>query len=120
MTTTRSLSNRLGGIRRFIAALDRDPSEWEPTDLRTLAVIENLIVRARTNIIYGLRDRGYTDRDIAEALGITRQAVSKRWPGGGRFVGAAGIYRQAHDTTTQRVTASALHDHHARDEGRRS
>lgn len=92
--TTKTLQERLGGVRRFIRALDRDVSEWEPDDLIILRHLEAEIDRVRSTVIRGLRETGYTDREIADALGVTQQAVSKRWPGGGRYVGAAGRYRQ--------------------------
>lgn len=98
-TTQRTLQDRLGGIRRFISALDRDPTEWEPEDLVTLRHLEARIAEVRSTVIYGMREHGVTDKQIAEALGITQQAVSKRWPGGGRFVGAAGRYRTPTTTT---------------------
>lgn len=96
--TTRTLDDRLGGIARFVRALDRNPEEWEPEHLLALRQIEAAIETVRSTAIYGMREHGVTDKQIGEALGITQQAVSKRWPGGGRYVGAAGRYRST--TTT--------------------
>jgi hypothetical protein len=92
-TTVRSTDDRIGGIVRMIRALGRDGTEWELSDLRRIADIEDHLFTARDRAIGALRDSGHTDGQIAEALGVTRQAVSKRWPGGGRYVGAAGRYR---------------------------
>jgi hypothetical protein len=77
----------------MIRALGRHPEEWEPTDLAKLNRMEEDIALLRANVVRGLRESGYTDKQIGEALGVSQQAVSKRWPGGGRYVGAAGRYR---------------------------
>ena len=98
-TTQRTLDDRLGGVERFVRALARNPEEWEPAHLYVLRDIEQELATVRSKAVYGMREHGYTDRQIAEALGITQQAVSKRWPGGGRFVGAAGRYRSTTTTT---------------------
>lgn len=95
----RTLQDRMAGVRRFAVALGNDPTEWEPDDLVTLQLLEGVIREVRTKAVLGLRSTGYTDGEIASALGITQQAVSKRWPGGGKYQGAAGRYRSV--TTTQ-------------------
>lgn len=82
----------------MVRALGKDPSEWEPDDLTHITDLEFDLTALRAKVIQGLRESGYNDKQIGEALGITQQAVSKRWPGGGRFVGAAGRYRTS--TTT--------------------
>jgi hypothetical protein len=40
--------------------------------------------------VLGLRAHGTSDVQIAAALGRKRQAISKRWPGGGKFKGPKG------------------------------
>lgn len=92
-TTTRTLQDRMAGAHRFVRALSRDTSEWEPADLVKLQELADQVELVRTQAVLGMRQHGATDRQIADALGISRQAVSKRWPGGGRYVGAAGRYR---------------------------
>ena len=92
-TTHRTLDDRLGGVARFVRALDRTPDEWEPEHLTQLDHLEQLVREVRSNVVYGMREHGVTDSQIAQALGITQQAVSKRWPGGGKYQGAAGRYR---------------------------
>lgn len=99
-TTTRSLADRAGAATRMIRALSNDVTEWEPSDLHRISQMEEQLRELRTAVVHGLRTAGFTDSQIAAELGITQQAVSKRWPGGGRYVGAAGRYR-TQDTTTQ-------------------
>jgi CRP-like cAMP-binding protein len=91
--TLRTTADRIAGVNRMIRALGRDPSEWELSDLSRLATLRAYAENATDRAVVALRDQGVTDREIGEALGVSRQAVSKRWPGGGRYVGAAGRYR---------------------------
>lgn len=100
-TTTRTVIDRLMGIQRQLRALGRDPGEWDPMDFAYLSTLHDDIDRIRAMIVEGLRESGITDKQIGEALGITQQAVSKKWPGGGRFVGAAGRYRSTQPATTE-------------------
>lgn len=93
-TGPRTLQDRANGIRRQIRALARTGAEWDPDDLGLLTDLESEVKAARDQVIRALREHGHTDQAIAAALGVTQQAVSKRWPGGGRYVGAAGRYRQ--------------------------
>lgn len=93
-TTTRTLEDRAAGVYRQINALRLHPEEWEPDDLRLLIRLETCIGQVRAAVIEGMRTHGVTDRQIGDALGITQQAVSKRWPGNRRYVGAAGRYRE--------------------------
>jgi FixJ family two-component response regulator len=97
--TKGTLDDKLGGARRFVTALGKDPSEWDAEYLPKLDELEQLVRDIRATVIYGMREQGTTDKQIAQALGITQQAVSKRWPGGGRYVGAAGRYRKTTTTT---------------------
>jgi len=93
-TLQRSLEDHAGGIVRYIRALGRNPSEWDPEDLILIRKIRGELDKLEAGAVFGMREHGVTDKQIGEALGITQQAVSKRWPGGGRYVGAAGRYRK--------------------------
>jgi hypothetical protein len=94
----RTLADRVEGVIRQIEALTRDPSEWDPSDLAVFGRLGGAVEHGFDQAVCALRDHGATDAQIAEALNITRQAVSKRWPGGGRYVGAAGRYRKPADS----------------------
>jgi hypothetical protein len=74
-------------------ALGNRTEEWEPADLEDFRKLHQSWLAVQDKAVAGLRSSGYTDGQIGQALGITQQAVSKRWPGGGRYVGAAGRYR---------------------------
>lgn len=99
-TSTRSLADRAGAAKRMIRALAKDPTEWDPVDLARITSLETDLQILRSLVVHALRDTGYTDGQIGEAMGISQQAVSKRWPGGGRYVGAAGRYRTPQPNTT--------------------
>lgn len=92
-TTQRTLQDRMAGVRRFMHALGNTPEEWEPADLAEFRRLHVEWLHVQDQAVAGLRGSGFSDAEIAEALGTTRQAVSKRWPGGGRYVGAAGRFR---------------------------
>lgn len=100
-TTTRTLDDRLGGVRRFIIALGNAPNEFEPRHLMALQHLKDQVDQVAAKAVYGMRESGYTDKEIAEELGVSQQAISKRWPGGGRYVGAAGRYRSNRPTTLE-------------------
>jgi DNA-directed RNA polymerase specialized sigma subunit len=78
----------------MIRALSRELNEWDTDHLVVLSTMEVAIDEVRSQVIYGMREQGITDTQIAQALGVTQQAVSKRWPGGGKYQGAAGRYRR--------------------------
>lgn len=101
-TTERSLQDRAGGIRRMIRGLARDPNEWDPDLLDIFTDLQHELSASRDRAVIACRENGATDTDIGRALGITQQAVSKRWPGGGRYVGAAGRYRTTNPITGDR------------------
>lgn len=92
-TTQRSLQDRAGGIRRMIRGLSRDTAEWDPDQLAVFTDLQHELSASRDRAVFACRTNGATDAEIGRALGVTQQAVSKRWPGGGRYVGAAGRYR---------------------------
>jgi hypothetical protein len=92
-TTLRTVADRVSALNRMIVALGRDPSEWEPDDLVRLNYLRGTVDDAIGRAVMALRDQGVTDGQIARVLNVSQQAVSKRWPGGGRYVGAAGRYR---------------------------
>jgi hypothetical protein len=79
----------------MIRSLEVAIGDSDPDDLGYLVALQLQLGDALSAAVYRQRDHGISDADIAAALGITRQAVSKRWPGGGRYVGAAGRYRQS-------------------------
>lgn len=92
-TTLRTVADRVSALNRMTVSLGRDPSEWEPDDLIRLTYLRSTVDDAIGRAVFALRDGGITDAEIGRALGVSQQAVSKRWPGGGRYVGAAGRYR---------------------------
>jgi hypothetical protein len=49
-------------------------------DLKLLLELEQELRQAWANAVFGLRRTGFTDREIGEVLGTTRQAVEQRWP----------------------------------------
>jgi hypothetical protein len=90
-------------LRRQRKADDRAHGNYDESDLtrRNLALIASQGKRARNGnldalealgqlrrhadawlaqAVNGCRDRGYSDHDIAQVLGVTRQAVSQRYP----------------------------------------
>lgn len=91
--STRSTEDVAAGVARQVRALGRRIGNGTPEELIILTRLSAQAEKLLGDAVRQLRDHGTTDAEIGEALGITRQAVSKRWPGGGRYVGAAGRYR---------------------------
>ena len=94
MGTTRTLQDRQGGIERQLSSFARDIGQSDPDDLRRLVHLSGYVQGLLASAVRSTRNNGYTDTDIASALGVSRAAVSKRWPGDGRYVGAAGRFRK--------------------------
>lgn len=94
MGTDRSLDDRFGGIRRqlvhFIAAVGYE----DPVELLKMKELQEMLEDGLGDAVRKMRTLGHSDADIGLALGVSRAAVSKRWPGDGRYVGAAGRYRK--------------------------
>jgi hypothetical protein len=67
-------------VARMIAALTRRCSGDDPDALLLLERLKRQLDDSMIGVITALRLHGFTDRVIGEALGVTQQAVSKRWP----------------------------------------
>jgi hypothetical protein len=67
-------------IRRLIRALGKRISTEDPESLELLAALDVELRVAWRVAIAGLRRSGFTDREIGQVLGTTRQAVEQRWP----------------------------------------
>ena len=91
--TPRETGDLAAGAARIVRSLGRRICQEDPADLLYLVELEQAARSALDAAVLAQRERGATDGQIAEALGVSRQAVSKRWPGGGRYRGAAGRYR---------------------------
>lgn len=83
----------LGAARRFIRAAGRHVGEADPAQLPDLVKLHDEVERALAHAVESHRAHGALDREIGEVLGITRQAVQKRWPRSERVVGAGARYR---------------------------
>lgn len=70
----------LGDARRIIAALGRQAQEGDPDDLRMLTALAAHANLELGKAVQAQRASGYTDVQIGEVLGMTRQAVQQRWP----------------------------------------
>jgi hypothetical protein len=64
----------------MIKAVGLRVGEEDPSSLKHLVAIQSTLDRAWAHAIEGLRQSGEPDREIGEALGVTQQAISKRWP----------------------------------------
>ena len=65
---------------RLILAVGKRVAVEDPDDLRFMVQLEQRVEQAWEIAIVGLRRSGYTDGQIGDELGITKQAVQKRWP----------------------------------------
>lgn len=93
MTTTRPLDDRHRAVVRQLRALLSDISNEDPDELSRVAELQHILADGLGDCVRTMRDNGHDDAAIGDALGVTRSAVSRRWPGGSRYVGAAGRYR---------------------------
>ena len=67
-------------VVRLIRAVGKRIAEEDPEALELLRRLEAEVSDAWWVAVAGQRRAGFSDRDIAEALGVTRPAVTQRWP----------------------------------------
>jgi hypothetical protein len=67
-------------VRRIVRAVGDHIAQEDPESLPLLLEIESAVKEAYATAIAGMRHSGFTDREIGEVLGTTRQAVEQRWP----------------------------------------
>jgi hypothetical protein len=68
-------------VRRAIAAYARRVASGDIEAVRDLVALSTDIDHAIGQAVIGLREFGYSWADIANQLGITRQAAQQRWGG---------------------------------------
>lgn len=71
-------TERTAGVLRIIQSTAKR-AEDSPEALAGLAAFARAVNLVMGLAVDGLRRRGYSDQLIAECLGVTQQAVSKRW-----------------------------------------
>ena len=65
---------------RMIKAIGKRVGQEDPTSIESLQVLQDALDGAWAHAIAEHRRAGMPDREVAEILGITRQAVQWRWP----------------------------------------
>lgn len=68
-------------VRRIIRAYARRVADGDVEALRDMTGLSALLDDAISEAVKGLRAHGYSWTDIADRLGITRQAAHQRWGG---------------------------------------
>lgn len=69
-------------LERMVRALGRRLAD---ADVESLVVVWRLrkeLDRAEAQAVAGMRANGYSNTDMAKALGVSRQAMQQRFPGG--------------------------------------
>jgi hypothetical protein len=66
-------------VERLIVAIGRRVATEDPEDLLHLRRLEEAVARAWRIAVDGQR-RTFSDREIGEALEVSRPAVTQRWP----------------------------------------
>ena len=69
-----------GAVKRLIRTLGKRIAEEDAPDLVLLQAVKAELDAAFRTAIEGIRQSGFSDRDIGEALGKKRQAIQKKWP----------------------------------------
>lgn len=67
-------------IVRMTRALGRRCAETDPDSVRLLLMVQDELRESMALAVEGWRSTGATDGQIGREMGITRQAVQKRWP----------------------------------------
>lgn len=78
--TYRDTGDVAAATARLVRVVGRRVAEQDPADLAALHLLDEALREAWATAIAGLRTTGASDAVIGEALGVTKQAVAKRWP----------------------------------------
>jgi DNA-directed RNA polymerase specialized sigma24 family protein len=70
--------------RRIIRAHGKRVATGDVEALRDLTALSTILDDSIGNAVKGLRGHGYSWQEIADRLGVTRQAAHQRWGGGGQ------------------------------------
>jgi hypothetical protein len=70
----------VAATRRLIRVVGRRIATEDAPDLLLLRDLEQELRQAWQVAVDGIRHSGFTDHEIGQALGTTRQAVEQRWP----------------------------------------
>jgi DNA-directed RNA polymerase specialized sigma24 family protein len=68
-------------VRRIIKAFARRVATGDVEALRDMVALSTLLDEAIGDAVNGLRSHGYSWAEIADRLGISRQAAHQRWGG---------------------------------------
>lgn len=68
------------GIVRMTRALGRRCAEGDPDSAVYLRLVGEQLERSTAEAVAGWRALGFSDAQIGRELGVTKQAVQKRWP----------------------------------------
>lgn len=79
-TVTRSTDDVASGLVRQLAAFGRRVGQGDPDELTFLKQLRAELDTALAAAVLGLRAAGFSDGQIGRELGVTGQAVNKRWP----------------------------------------
>lgn len=76
--STREVGDTAGAARRMIRALGRRVGEADPIDLRLIVELRAEVDQALMAAIRGQVEAGFSHAEVADGLGTSRQAVTKR------------------------------------------
>lgn len=68
------------GIARMVRALGRRCAAGDPDSAVYLRMIRQALDAAEAGAVTGWRRQQFSDTQIGRELGVTKQAVQKRWP----------------------------------------
>lgn len=78
MAREREASEVAGAARRMIRALGRRVAAADPVDLQLVVALRSEVEAAFAEALRGQVANGFSHAEIAEGLGTSRQAVTKR------------------------------------------
>ena len=78
----RDTADLAGAAQRIVRVVGARLADDDPDSLALLAGLDAEVKRAWRVAVRGMRQAGFSDREIGEALGITKQTVQERWERG--------------------------------------